>query len=88
MELEQELIPGQELEIPLTGGRITEGARRWSTAQITAAARLLRRLHDATAGMPVAGGEETVCHNDFSPLNVTFTVPSSTSTDFTWRSTG
>ncbi|MFJ1545242.1 phosphotransferase [Streptomyces sp. NPDC088246] len=122
----------QELEIPLTGGRITKGvvrvgdtvrrpvgphspfvhqllqhleavgsdaaprllgtdakgreilsfqhgdvttafrARDWSTAQITAAAQLLRRLHDATAGTPIAGGEETVCHNDFSPLNVAF----------------
>jgi Ser/Thr protein kinase RdoA (MazF antagonist) len=46
--------------------------RTWTSAQITAAARLLRRLHDATAGTPIAGGEETVCHNDFSPLNVTF----------------
>lgn len=47
-------------------------ARDWSPAQITAAAQLLRRLHDATAGTPIAGGEETVCHNDFSPLNVAF----------------
>ncbi|MDT0307989.1 phosphotransferase [Streptomyces sp. DSM 44917] len=47
-------------------------SREWSHAQMTAAARLLRRLHDATAGSPLAGGEETVCHNDFSPLNVTF----------------
>lgn len=47
-------------------------ARDWSPAQITAAAQLLRRLHDATAGTPLAGGEETVCHNDFSPLNVAF----------------
>ncbi|MFH8572940.1 phosphotransferase [Streptomyces sp. NPDC017993] len=122
----------QELEIPLTGGRITQGvvrvgdtvrrpvgphspfvhrllrhledvgsdaaprllgtdakgreilsfqhgeaptdfrARDWSSAQITAAAQLLRRLHDATAGSPIAGGQETVCHNDFSPLNVAF----------------
>jgi hypothetical protein len=46
--------------------------RDWSPAQITAAARLLRRLHDATAGTPIAYGEETVCHNDFSPLNVAF----------------
>jgi aminoglycoside phosphotransferase (APT) family kinase protein len=125
---------GRELEIPLTGGRITQGvvrvgdtvrrpvgahsafvhrllrhleevgsgsgvaprllgiddkgreilsfqhgealtdfrSREWSAAQIAAAARLLRRLHDATAGTPIAGGEETVCHNDFSPLNVAF----------------
>ncbi|WP_079132820.1 phosphotransferase [Streptomyces nanshensis] len=47
-------------------------ARDWSPAQLIAAARLLRRLHDATAGTPLADGEETVCHNDFSPLNVTF----------------
>lgn len=47
-------------------------ARDWSSAQITAAAHLLRRLHDATAGTRITGGEETVCHNDFSPLNVTF----------------
>ncbi|MER8161021.1 phosphotransferase [Streptomyces sp. NPDC094472] len=39
---------------------------------MTAAAQLLRRLHDAAAGTPIAGGEETVCHNDFSPLNVAF----------------
>ncbi|MGX5181677.1 phosphotransferase [Streptomyces avermitilis] len=44
----------------------------WSPAQITAAAQLLRRLHDATADTPIAGGEEAVCHNDFSPLNVAF----------------
>ena len=47
-------------------------ARDWSPVQITAAAQLLCRLHDATAGTPIAGGEETVCHNDFSPLNVAF----------------
>ncbi|MDX3225116.1 phosphotransferase [Streptomyces sp. ME19-01-6] len=47
-------------------------ARDWSPAQITAAAQLLRRLHDATAGTPIADGAETVCHNDFSPLNVAF----------------
>lgn len=47
-------------------------ARDWSAGQVTAAARLSRRLHDATAGTPVADGRETVCHNDFSPLNVTF----------------
>ncbi|MET0133394.1 MAG: phosphotransferase [Kibdelosporangium sp.] len=54
-------------------------SRDWSPAHITAAARLLRQLHDATAGTPIAGDQETVCHNDFSPLNVTFAdgVPAS-----------
>lgn len=43
-------------------------ARNWSQPQITAAGRLLRELHDVTADTPLADGEETVCHNDFSPL--------------------
>ncbi|MEU9870369.1 phosphotransferase [Actinomadura sp. NPDC048021] len=47
-------------------------SREWTSAQIAAVARLLRRLHDASAGAAIAGGQETVCHNDFSPLNVTF----------------
>ena len=36
------------------------------------AARLLRRLHDATAGSSLAGDHETVCHNDPSPCNYVF----------------
>lgn len=39
---------------------------------LAAAARLLRRLHDATAGSELAGGEEVVCHNDPSPCNYVF----------------
>lgn len=31
------------------------------------AARLIRRFHDATAGSPLAGKREMVCHNDLSP---------------------
>lgn len=46
--------------------------RDWSTDQVAAAARFLRRLHDATAGAAIAGDAEVVCHNDFSPLNVVF----------------
>ena len=36
------------------------------------AARLIRRFHDATAGSPLAGDQETVCHNDLSPCNFVF----------------
>jgi Ser/Thr protein kinase RdoA (MazF antagonist) len=39
---------------------------------LAAAARLLRRLHDATAGSELAGGHEVVCHNDPSPCNYVF----------------
>ncbi|MEU7476461.1 phosphotransferase [Lentzea sp. NPDC042327] len=64
---------GREVLSFQRGEVVTEfRARDWSSAQVTAAARLLRRLHDATAGAPLAGAEETVCHNDFSPLNVAF----------------
>lgn len=36
------------------------------------AARLLRALHDATAGSALAGEHEVVCHNDPSPCNYVF----------------
>jgi Ser/Thr protein kinase RdoA (MazF antagonist) len=39
---------------------------------LVAAARLIRRFHDATAGAEVAGSAETVCHGDLSPCNFVF----------------
>ena len=39
---------------------------------LIAAARLLRRFHDATAGSELAGEHEVVCHNDPSPCNFVF----------------
>jgi Ser/Thr protein kinase RdoA (MazF antagonist) len=45
---------------------------RWEVEQIEAAFRLLRRYHDITAGCPLAGNAEVVCHNDFTPQNVVF----------------
>ena len=39
---------------------------------LAAAVRLLRRLHDATAGSELAGEREVVCHNDPSPCNYVF----------------
>ncbi|MEH1170014.1 phosphotransferase [Micromonospora sp. CPCC 205539] len=35
-------------------------------------AELIRRLHDACAGSPLAGGAETVCHHDLSPKNTVY----------------
>lgn len=40
--------------------------------EIEAAASLLRRYHDATAGSVLAGSQEVVCHNDISPVNTVF----------------
>jgi hypothetical protein len=35
-------------------------------------ARLVRQLHDLTAGTPLAGPAEVVCHNDLSPRNTVY----------------
>lgn len=36
------------------------------------AALLVREFHDRTAGTPLAGDQEVVCHNDLSPANTVF----------------
>jgi aminoglycoside phosphotransferase (APT) family kinase protein len=46
--------------------------QRWTDAQVEAAGRLLRALHDATAGGALADGQETVCHHDAGPNNFVF----------------
>jgi hypothetical protein len=43
-----------------------------SEAQVASAGRLLRRLHDALAGCPLAGDGEIVCHGDAGLHNVVF----------------
>ena len=42
----------------------------WTDPQLEAAAALLRRFHDATAGTAIAAGEDVVCHHDFGPWNL------------------
>jgi Phosphotransferase enzyme family len=41
-------------------------------AALEAAARLLRRCHDLTAGTALAQGSEVVCHNDLAPRNTVY----------------
>ena len=46
--------------------------RRWSDEQLLAAIRLVRSVHDASAGSALAGSAEVVCHGDLSPCNFVF----------------
>lgn len=39
---------------------------------LIAVARMVREFHDLTAGTPLAGMEEVVCHNDLSPTNTVY----------------
>jgi Ser/Thr protein kinase RdoA (MazF antagonist) len=39
---------------------------------LAALARLVRELHDLTAGTALAGGSEVVCHHDIDPRNTVF----------------
>ena len=36
--------------------------------------RLVREFHDLTAGTPLAGDQEVVCHNDLSPKNTVYSA--------------
>jgi Ser/Thr protein kinase RdoA (MazF antagonist) len=44
-----------------------------STDTLRSVGRLLREFHDLTAGTPLAGDQEVVCHNDLSPKNTVYT---------------
>jgi aminoglycoside phosphotransferase (APT) family kinase protein len=46
--------------------------RRWDDEQLVEAARIVRSLHDASAGSQLAASAETVCHGDLSPCNFVF----------------
>jgi aminoglycoside phosphotransferase (APT) family kinase protein len=46
--------------------------RRWRDDQLASAARIVREVHDATAGSDLAGDAEVVCHGDLSPCNFVF----------------
>jgi aminoglycoside phosphotransferase (APT) family kinase protein len=43
-----------------------------SDESLQGVARLVRELHDLTAGTPLAGSSEVVCHNDLSPKNTVY----------------
>lgn len=55
-------------------GDVPTDLGHFDDAQLVAAARLLRRFHDATAdfGAARSAGAEVICHNDFGPPNAVF----------------
>ncbi len=53
-------------------GWVPPNLDHFADENLAAAARLLRRLHDATAGSELAAGHEVICHNDPSPCNYVF----------------
>jgi Ser/Thr protein kinase RdoA (MazF antagonist) len=63
---------GREMFSFLEGDVPDELDAGYSDATLVAAARLIRRFHDATAGSPLAVGCEVVCHGDLSPCNAVF----------------
>jgi aminoglycoside phosphotransferase len=42
----------------------------WTDEQIAASMKLLRGLHDQTAGSEIVGTAEVVCHHDYGPWNL------------------
>ena len=63
---------GREIFSYLAGDVPDELDAGLSDETLIAAARLIRRYHDATAGSALAEGAEVVCHNDLSPCNFVF----------------
>src|SRR3954470_20959122 len=53
-------------------GWVPPNLDRFCDETLVAAARLLRRFHDATADSELAGAHQVVCHNDPSPCNHVF----------------
>jgi hypothetical protein len=53
-------------------GQVPDELGDFSDAQLAAAARLLRALHDAASNGDLKGDRETVCHGDPGPCNTVF----------------
>jgi Phosphotransferase enzyme family len=64
---------GREI-LTFIAGEVPDDLGHFTDHQLSKAAQLLRRFHDATMDFPqvVAAGAEVMCHNDWSPNNTVF----------------
>lgn len=53
-------------------GKAPDNLGKFSLGQLKAAARIIRRLHDALRFFPGCASGQTVCHHDLSPCNFLF----------------
>jgi hypothetical protein len=53
-------------------GDVPTDLAHFDDAVLSVASALLRRFHDATAGLAASRGAEVVCHNDWGPPNAVF----------------
>jgi aminoglycoside phosphotransferase (APT) family kinase protein len=63
---------GREVLGYVPGEVVAAAPAHLSDARLVSAARLIRGFHDATAGTPLAGDEEVVCHGDLGSHNIVF----------------
>lgn len=63
---------GREVLSFVPGEVVGAAPVRLSDARVRSAARLVGGSHDATAGTPLAGDEDVVCHGDLGPHNIVF----------------
>ena len=67
---------GREI-LTFVPGTVPTDLGYFSESQVREAARIIAGLHDATAGTPLAGDQQVVCHGDLRPCNcvLRFDVP-------------
>lgn len=68
----REILTYIEGEVFVGPDEVGDPVRVLSDPQLASAGRLIRRVHDATAGTSLAGAAEVVCHPDLGQHNIVF----------------